>query len=394
MFQYETNFYYITVFISFFDIDNNFVLFYICRIESKLNFNLNGDKRMKTIIANADNISIIAASKIIKSGGLVAFPTETVYGLGANALNPMAAKKIYYAKGRPSDNPLIVHIASERDLYSVGKNINAEIKNLTKNFWPGPLTIICKKKSCIPNETSGGLDTVAVRFPANPIAQKLILSAGVPIAAPSANISGKPSCTRAKHVIKDLNGKIDMILCDDKFSFGIESTIIDMTQKNPVILRPGAITFEMLKKILPNVSIGKSLIVDNEHPKAPGMKYKHYSPEADVFIIFSDERNINARQKKIIDKVNKMVSDNQKNKLKPGVLTFDQTKEFYKNCFVLSMGDKNNLLEIANNLFDCLREFDLNQIDVVYAESIDEKEIGSAIMNRLLKSADYKIIRV
>ena len=369
------------------------MLFYVCRIKSKLNFNLNGDEDMKTIIANADDVSIMAASKIIKSGGLVAFPTETVYGLGANALNPMAAKKIYSAKGRPSDNPLIVHIANKKDLYSVVKNINAEIKNLIKNFWPGPLTIICKKKTCIPNETSGGLDTVAVRFPANPIAQKLILYSAVPIAAPSANISGKPSCTRAKHVIKDLNGKIDMILCDDKFSFGIESTIVDMTQKNPVILRPGAITFEMLKKILPNVSMNKNLIIDDEHPKAPGMKYRHYSPEADVFVVFSDDKNMDIRQKKIIDKINKIVFDNQEKKIKSGVLAFNQTREFYKNCCVLSMGDKNNLFEIANNLFDCLREFDLNQVDVIYAESIDEKELGSAIMNRLLKSAAYKKIR-
>lgn len=367
------------------------MLFCICRIKSKLN--LNGDKKMKTIIADADDISIIEASEIIKSGGLVAFPTETVYGLGANALNPIAAKKIYFAKGRPSDNPLIVHIANQKDLYSVGKNINAEIKNLIKNFWPGPLTIICEKKDCIPDEISGGLDTVAVRFPANLIAQKLILSAGVPIAAPSANISGKPSCTRAKHVIKDLNGKIDMILCDDKFSFGIESTIVDSTQKNPVILRPGAITFEMLKKILPNVSMNKNLIIDDEHPKAPGMKYKHYSPEADVFVVFSDDKNMDIRQRKIIDKINKMVSNNQGEKIKSGVLAFNQTKDFYKNCFVLSMGDKNNLFEIANNLFDCLREFDLNQIDVIYAESMDEKELGSAIMNRLLKSAAYKKIR-
>lgn len=348
---------------------------------------------MKTIIKSVTDDSIFLASKIIKSGGLVAFPTETVYGLGANALDSNAAKKIYFAKGRPSDNPLIVHIANKNDLYSVAKNISLKTEKLIEKFWPGPLTVICEKKSCIPFEISGGLETVAIRFPSNLIAQKLINISGVPIAAPSANISGRPSCTRAKHVIKDLNEKIEMILCDDKFSFGIESTIVDMTKDNPVILRPGAITFEMIRNIFSEVEISENMIDDKEHPKAPGMKYKHYSPKANVFVVYSEQNDKLISEKKIIDKINKLVCYDKEKGMVPGVLACKQTKDFYKSCFVLSVGDKNNLFEIANNLFDCLREFDLNGIEIVYAENIEEKNLGLSIMNRLLKAADYKKIK-
>ena len=348
---------------------------------------------MKTIIKAANDSSIRLASKIIKSSGLVAFPTETVYGLGANALDAIAAKKIYTAKGRPSDNPLIVHIANKKDLYYVAKNINLKTEKLIEKFWPGPLTVICEKKACIPFETSGGLDTVAVRFPSNLIAQKLISISGVPIAAPSANISGRPSCTRAKHVIADLNGKVEMILCDDEFSFGLESTIVDMTKENPIILRPGAITFEMIRKVFSEIKINKSIIDEKEHPRAPGMKYKHYSPKANVFIVYSEQKDKLISEKKIIDKINKLVCYDKEKGMAPGVLACKQTKSFYKNCFVLSVGDKNNLFEIANNLFDCLREFDLNGIEVVYAENIEGKNLGLSIMNRLLKAADYKKIK-
>lgn len=340
---------------------------------------------MKTIIEKANAMSIQKAADIIKHGGLVAFPTETVYGLGANALDSCAVKKIYSAKGRPSDNPLIVHIGSIKFLKYIVKEIDACTEMLIKEFWPGPLTIIFNKKDCMPYETSGGLETIAVRFPANPTAQKLINLSSVPIAAPSANISGKPSCTSFSHVIEDLDGKVDMILCSNEFAFGLESTIIDMTEKNPTVLRPGAITFEMLKQILGKINDGGFFFENNQSPKAPGMKYKHYSPKADVFIIDGNFKNV-------ANKVNELSLKNRNKKI--GVLATNQTQHLYKNCFVISVGDRNNLFTVAENLFSSLRKFDLNQIDIVYSESFPQNDIGFAIMNRLLKAAGYKIIKV
>ncbi len=336
---------------------------------------------MKTIIEKANDSAIQKAAEIIKRGGLVAFPTETVYGLGANAFDSTAVKKIYTAKGRPSDNPLIVHIGDKNFLNEIVKDINSDAEKLIEKFWPGPLTIIFNKKECIPPETSGGLNTIAIRFPANNIAQKLINLAKVPIAAPSANISGKPSCTLSSHVIDDLNGKVDMILCGNDFFYGLESTIIDMTVEIPKILRPGAITFEMIKKVLDKVEIEKNLI--SEHPKAPGMKYKHYAPNADVFIF-------DANQKNIFDKINELISQNSDKKI--GVLACDQTKHLYKNCFVLSLGNQNNPTVIAQNFFAALRTFDAYGIEIIYAESFAQNGICFAIMNRLLKAANYKFI--
>lgn len=343
---------------------------------------------MKTLIEKANEQSIRKAAQILKSGGLVAFPTETVYGLGADALNAKAVKKIYLAKGRPSDNPLIVHIAQLNYLNEIAKDISAKAIELTKKFWPGPLTIILNKKDCIPYETSGALDTIAVRFPANSLAQKLINTANLPIAAPSANISGKPSCTHFSHVINDLDGKIDMIIYEEnekEFSFGLESTIIDMTLEIPVMLRPGAVTLEMLKDCIGDVIVADNLLNDNEHPKAPGMKYKHYSPKAEVIIVSGNLENMSA-------KINELILQNKNKKI--GVLASDQTKNLYNNCLVLSAGNRNNLLDVAENLFSILREFDLNDIEIIYAESFPKNDIGFAIMNRLQKAADYKIIRV
>ena len=336
---------------------------------------------MKTIIEKANDSAIQKAAEIIKRGGLVAFPTETVYGLGANAFDSAAVKKIYLAKGRPSDNPLIVHIGDKKILNEIVNDVNSEAEKLIEKFWPGPLTIIFNKKDCIPLETSGGLSTIAVRFPANDTAQKLINSAKVPIAAPSANISGKPSCTLSSHVINDLNGKVDMILCGDDFFYGLESTIIDMTIDVPKILRPGAITFEMVKEVLNKVEIEENLI--SEHPKAPGMKYKHYAPNADIFIFDVNQKNIS-------DKINKLILQNNDKKI--GVLACEETKHLYKNCFVLSLGNQNNPITIAQNFFSALRTFDLHNIEIIYAESFSQNGIYFSIMNRLLKAANYKFI--
>jgi len=343
---------------------------------------------MKTIIKPANKKNIKLAAEIIKHNGLVAFPTETVYGLGANALSSDAIKKIYIAKGRPSDNPLIIHIAKLSSLENIAdlscKN-NFDLKRkklvekLIKNFWPGALSIIFNKLSSVPKEICK-LDTVAIRMPDNQIACDLINLSGVPIAAPSANISGRPSCTRAKHVIKDLNKKINMILCNNNYLVGLESTVIDMTDIYPKVLRPGAISLESLKIIL-----GEKILCDqvNNNIKSPGMKYKHYAPQGELFLITGE-------LDKIIIKINKLININKNQCI--GVLATEETKRYYQNAFVLSLGSRKNLKAIGMNLFSCLREFDLNNIKIIYAESFEEKDLGYAIMNRMRKAADNKII--
>lgn len=330
------------------------------------------------------------AAEILNNGGLVAFPTETVYGLGANALNPIAVKKIYEAKGRPSDNPLIVHISDISELNQLTENISEKAYKLIEAFWPGPLTIILKKSNLIPKETSGGLDTVAIRFPSNTAAQLIIKAAGVPIAAPSANSSGKPSPTHASHVIFDLNGKIDMIIDGGHSVYGLESTIIDLSTDIPCLLRPGAITKSMIENVIGNINIDKAVIEklgENEKPKAPGMKYKHYSPYADIKIISGNTDNT-------VLYINKMLTECQNNNIKAGVIASEQTKDKYKDCTVLVIGDRNKPETIAANLFKMLRKCDFLSLDVVYIESFDESEIGMAIMNRLKKAAGYNIINV
>ncbi|MDO5387615.1 MAG: L-threonylcarbamoyladenylate synthase [Clostridia bacterium] len=343
----------------------------------------------KVDINNIDNNVIVKAAEIIKSGGLVAFPTETVYGLGGDGLNPNAAKKIYSAKGRPSDNPLILHISDIGQLSPLVREIPENALKLAKEFWPGPLTMIFKKSDIVPNETSGGLDTVAVRFPVNKVAQALITASGTPIAAPSANTSGRPSPTRASHVEYDLNGKIDMIIDGGACKFGLESTIIDVTGNIPCLLRPGSITLEMLRSVLGEVNVDKAVVSKldkGELPKAPGMKYKHYSPSADVVIVRGD-RN------KMVDKINELISQTDKG-LKVGVIATEENKERYINCEVLVAGSIKEPETIAANLFKMLRKCDHHHIDRVFAEGLCEDELGLAIMNRLKKAAGYCIIEV
>ena len=249
-------------------------------------------KFMKTIIRKVDKHNIDMqimqeAGEILKKGGLVAFPTETVYGLGANALDEEAAKKTYAAKGRPSDNPLIVHIATLEDLEKVAKNISKDVEALANRFWPGPLTMIFEKTDIVPYGTTGGLDTVAVRMPSDPIARELILAGGGFVSAPSANTSGRPSPTTAEHVSEDLSGKIDMIIDGGSVDIGLESTILDMTVNPPMILRPGAITAEMFEEVIDHVTIDETIlgIETKKAPKAPGMKYRHYAPKAKLTIV-------------------------------------------------------------------------------------------------------------
>lgn len=355
---------------------------------------------MKTIILetsteNMDMNGIEYAGQIIRQGGLVAFPTETVYGLGADALNEEAAAKIYAAKGRPSDNPLIAHIADMEMLKPLVKEIPDVAKKLMDAFWPGPMTLIFKKSDLVPKGTTGGLDTIAVRYPNHLIAQELIKAAGVSIAAPSANLSGKPSPTLGEHVIDDMDGRIDMIIDGGMVGMGLESTIIDVTCNPPMILRPGFITVEMVKKIVPDITEDKTIFTkptEEFKPKAPGMKYRHYAPAADFKIYKGDDEKV---AETIIKLANEMADAGKIT----GIITADQHLYMYqgklnKNIKVVSLGDLDRPETVANHLFKALRDFDKVNAEFIFGEAFSEENVGQAIMNRLTKAAGYNIIDV
>jgi len=332
------------------------------------------------------------AGEIIRRGGLVAFPTETVYGLGGDALNPHASAKIYEAKGRPSDNPLIVHIASIDDLEKIVDNIPENAKKLADKFWPGPLTMILNKKNIVPKETTGGLETVAVRMPNHEIALKFIKSAGGYIAAPSANTSGRPSPTKAEHVNDDLSGKIDMILDGGPVGIGVESTIIDLTSDIPMILRPGYITVSMIQNVITDEVKIDPTITEKVNadflPKAPGMKYKHYAPKGELFIIRSRDES------KVIGEIKKLTRENLEKGKKVGILTTVENIDVYDAGIVKSVGSRAEEETIARNLFSVLREFDAENVSVIFSEEFDTPQLGMAVMNRLLKAAAHKVIDV
>lgn len=337
-----------------------------------------------------DEEKIKEAAELIRRGELVAFPTETVYGLGADALHPEASKKIYAAKGRPSDNPLIVHICKFEELEYIAKTVPEQARKLADAFWPGPLTMIVWKNEKVPYETTGGMDTVAVRMPVDPIALKLIEESGCLIAAPSANTSGKPSPTEAAHVALDLNGKIPMILDGGPVGIGIESTIIDLTEEHPMILRPGYITQKMLEEVLgEEVKIDPGIIAADSltKPKAPGMKYKHYAPKADLVLV-------DGKADLVVAKINELVQEKQAQGKKVGVIATDETKELYQADIVVSIGARDDEDAIAQHLYKLLREFDDWNVDAIYSESFATPRIGQAIMNRLLKAAGHQVLQV
>lgn len=339
---------------------------------------------------NLNEDTIEEAAKIIREGGLVAFPTETVYGLGANALDPGAVKKIFQAKGRPQDNPLIVHIWDIKQIETLAHDVPDIAYKFMERFWPGPMTVILPKSSIIPDITSASLPSVGIRMPSNVIARELIKKSGVPIAAPSANISGRPSPTDVERCIEDLDGKVDFILGGEMCQVGVESTVIDCTVTPTCVLRPGGITLEMLREIDGEVYIDPAVMKKpdkNIKPKAPGMKYRHYAPKVPVKIVCGD-------LKKTIEKINEMVQNYiDENKL-VGIIATDETKNFYNKGLVMSLGSRNNMPSISKNLFETLRSFDDKNVDIILSEAFEEKGIGVAIMNRLSKSAGFDITRV
>jgi L-threonylcarbamoyladenylate synthase len=324
--------------------------------------------------------AITESSNIIRLGGLVAFPTETVYGLGADALNPKAVRGIYKAKGRPQDNPMIVHVATIKDAKKLAKVFPPKARLLCDRFWPGPLTIILPKAKNVPRETTAGLDTVAIRMPAHRVALELIRKSKTPIAAPSANSSGKPSPTNASHVKADLMGKIHAILDAGPTRIGVESTVIDLTTKTPTILRPGGITIEQLRKVMPDV-VTHQPAKEEKRPRSPGMKYRHYAPKAKVILVEGPKEGMRKRMK---EKVRHYVSAG----MRVGVISTER-REYWRPAIAKLAGKTSG--EYANRLFRLMRELDQEGVDVIIAEGAEEREIGRALMNRLRKAATKTI---
>lgn len=348
---------------------------------------------MKTVTAimrdGIDKKAIQEAGEILKQGGLVAFPTETVYGLGGNALDEKASEKIYAAKGRPSDNPLIVHIAEFEALEKIAARIPKEARMLADRFWPGPLTMIFRKTDQVPLETTGGLNTVAVRMPDHPVALALIRAAGGYVAAPSANLSGRPSPTCAAHVQEDLNGKIEMILDGGAVGIGLESTIIDLSEDTPTILRPGYISQKMLEEVIGSIQIDRAILSPDSkiRPKAPGMKYRHYAPKASLTVVEGE-------QERVVARINELLSEGEKKGERIGVIASAESAGCYQGGIVRTIGSRSDELSISRHLFGILRDFDTLAVDCIYSESFDTPQMGQAIMNRLMKAAGHQVLEV
>lgn len=333
---------------------------------------------MTTKIITAENIK--EAAQCIRDGGTVVFPTETVYGLGGDAFNDEAVDRIYNAKGRPGDNPLIVHISDLSHLSRLAREISPQAKLLMDNFWPGPLTLIFPKLPSVGGRVTAGLDTVAVRFPSNPIAQRLIIESDTLIAAPSANLSGSPSPTVCSDVIDDLSGRVDYIIDGTGCEIGLESTVVDVTDDKAVVLRPGAVTLEMISALIPDAELDAGLIDADSVPKCPGLKYKHYSPKADVIVVQGSKNAVS-------DYIRSQLTQNPS----CGVLTY-KGGTYAEAKLVLDAGA--DMTQYAHNLFSHLRTFDKHGVSTVYAEFSPEAGIGTAVRNRLYKAAGHHIIEV
>lgn len=369
---------------------------YVLRIQGETEF---GNRNMKTEIIRVNQESrdlspeedraLRRAGEIIKAGGLVAFPTETVYGLGGDALNPESSRKIYAAKGRPSDNPLIVHVCRFDAVGEIAAQVPDTAVRLADAFWPGPLTLILPRASVVPRETTGGLDTVAVRFPSHPAARKLIEYGGGFIAAPSANLSGRPSPTLSRYVVEDMCGRIDAIVDGGTVGIGLESTIVDLTTDIPQILRPGYVTEEMLGEVLGQVETDAGLFLSpgGTAPRAPGMKYRHYAPSGKLVIVEGDAD-------RVISYINVQVGRDRTRGERTGVIATEETRDKYDADIVQSAGSREDAESIAKNLFAVLRKFDDERVTRIYSEGFSSRGLGQAIMNRLLKAAGHCVIKV
>jgi len=331
------------------------------------------------------------AAGVIKEGGLVAFPTETVYGLGADALNAKAVAALFEAKKRPMDNPPIIHVGSVEGVHRLVKEFPPEASRLMKEFWPGPLTIIFRRSDVVPPITVAGLETIAVRMPNHSVALALIRESGCPIAAPSANLAGKPSPTRAEHVLADLDGRIDAILDAGPTAVGVESTVLDLTVNPPQVLRPGGTPYEALKRVLRRVELNPVAAAEKPLPigeaRSPGVKHKHYAPNAEVVVV---EGGVEA----VVGKVKELVSLHRMRGKRVGVLATDETAKRYKADVVKSVGSRDDAATVARSLFGLLREFDAEGVDVIIAEGVPIEGLGLAVMNRLRKASGYNIVKV
>ncbi len=344
---------------------------------------------VRTDEQNTEEEALKRGGRILKAGGLVAFPTETVYGLGGDAMNPESSRKIYAAKGRPSDNPLIVHICRWEDIYRVADKVPAAAEKIAEKFWPGPVTMILPKAKEVPYETTGGLDTVAIRMPSHVTARKLIDYAGGFVAAPSANRSGKPSPTLAKYVEEDLDGLIDMIIDGGEVGIGLESTIIDLTVTPPQILRPGFITDQMLSEVLGEVETDVTILDANsgQAPKAPGMKYRHYAPDAELTLV-------TGKEEAVVQYINDQALIKQQLGEKVGVIATTERMNLYQADVIKCIGSRKDETDIGRHLYRILREFDDEKVTCIYSEVFDSQGYGQAIMNRLLKAAGHKVVSV
>lgn len=354
-----------------------------------------GEKIKGTLILKVDSEKpeidkIRIAANVIKNGGIVAFPTETVYGLGADALNPEAVLKIFKAKNRPEDDPIIVHIARKEDVYRLARRVPEPAERLMAHFWPGPLTLVLKRSKIVPDITTAGLDTVGIRMPNHEVALALIIESNTPISAPSANLFGKPSPTTAEHVIDDLAGRIDVILDAGPTKIGVESTVIDMTTPIPMILRPGGISYEKLSSVLGQVELHPIALANRKvrmvKARSPGMKHKHYAPDAKMILVEGE-------YDKVVEKVQQLARLYLTEGKKVGILATDESQSNYGADVVKSLGRRDDLTTIARNLFRLLREFDKAKVDIIIAEGITTQDLGLAVMNRLRRAADFSIIK-
>lgn len=348
-----------------------------------------GTRVLRVDAAHPEPEVMAEAALLIRQGNLVAFPTETVYGLGADATDPAAVAGIFAAKGRPSDNPLIVHVADREHLESVIAEVPPAAERLMERFWPGPLTLVLPKRSTVPDAVTCGLATVGVRMPSHPVALALIRAAGVPIAAPSANRSGRPSPTSAEHVMEDLSGRVPLVLDGGETGVGLESTVIDMTADPPVLLRPGGVTLEQLIEAIGPVEVAGAVhgAEAGEKPRSPGMKYTHYAPKAPLLLVDGPVLHMQA---KIIDLAREFAEEGKR----VGIMCSAESRGVYPAQVVLEYGSRGDLAAVASDLFSTLRAFDRHGIDVILAEGVPTTGIGLAVMNRLRRAAGGQVIEV